>query len=80
MELKLVRNSSLVFQCQAGLLPKEREGTSVIMFLFPSMWRGVSGDTFLYLSLSDSIRIRPAPTAAFDFILPIRTTVASLSL
>jgi hypothetical protein len=41
--LNNVSNSVLDLQCYFGLLPKEREGISVIEFSSPAMWSGVMG-------------------------------------
>jgi hypothetical protein len=41
--LNNVSNLVLDLQCYFGLLPKEREGISVIEFSSPAMWSGVMG-------------------------------------
>ncbi len=57
-----VSKSELVLQNHLGLLPKEREGISVIEFSSPAMWSGVIGHVPFNFSLSASARMRCADT------------------
>ena len=56
MELTIVSSASSDLQCHLGSLPKDRNGTSVILLRFPGMCMVVSGDTFAFHSLSARTR------------------------
>ncbi len=61
--LNIVSNSWLDLHSHFGLLPKEREGISVIEFSSPAMWRGVIGHVPFSFSRRASARIRCAKTS-----------------
>lgn len=56
MASNIVSNASSDLQCHLGSLPKDRDGTSVILLRGPGMCIVVSGDTFAFRSLSAKTR------------------------
>ena len=52
-----VRNVLSEGQCHFALLPKEREGTSVMAFDCPAMWRVVGGDACVVCKRSDKAQM-----------------------
>lgn len=62
VELKRVRNCSLVQQCHFGSEPNNRDSISVITLFTPAMSRGISGKVFVMCNHIAKVRIRAMAT------------------